>query len=230
MSARSSRASCCRTSCATISPDRHPRRLRARRVRHLHRAARRRDRALLPHARRAGGRRRDPHRRGPRHGRGSCTRSRRRSGRSRGCSAASARPGCCCSALELLEAKSQPSRDDIGEGIAGNLCRCTGYQYIIDAVERAAELDDARQGGRGMTTEPHPAEPAAREAGARHPLDRQDHQAGRGPAPAGRPRRYIADMALPGMLHAAVLRSPHAHARIGASTPAEARRRPASSR
>jgi carbon-monoxide dehydrogenase small subunit len=31
-----------------------------------------------------------------------------------------------------------PSRDELREALAGNLCRCTGYQKIIDAVERAA--------------------------------------------------------------------------------------------
>jgi carbon-monoxide dehydrogenase small subunit len=49
-------------------------------------------------------------------------------------------PAMLLSALELLEAKPQPSRDDIVEAIGGNLCRCTGYQNIIAAVERAAEL------------------------------------------------------------------------------------------
>jgi carbon-monoxide dehydrogenase small subunit len=49
-------------------------------------------------------------------------------------------PAMLLSALELLEAKPQPSRADIVEAIGGNLCRCTGYQNIIAAIERAAEL------------------------------------------------------------------------------------------
>ena len=49
-------------------------------------------------------------------------------------------PAMLLSAVELLEAKSQPSREDIVEAIGGNLCRCTGYQNIIAAVERGAEL------------------------------------------------------------------------------------------
>src|SRR5512145_2096902 len=49
-------------------------------------------------------------------------------------------PAMLMSALELLEANPRPSRDDIVEAIGGNLCRCTGYQNIIAAVERAAEL------------------------------------------------------------------------------------------
>jgi aerobic carbon-monoxide dehydrogenase small subunit len=49
-------------------------------------------------------------------------------------------PAMLMSAVELLEANPRPSRDDIVEAIGGNLCRCTGYQNIIAAVERAAEL------------------------------------------------------------------------------------------
>ena len=43
-------------------------------------------------------------------------------------------------AVELLRANPNPDRDAIVEAIGGNLCRCTGYQNIIAAVERAAEL------------------------------------------------------------------------------------------
>jgi carbon-monoxide dehydrogenase small subunit len=43
----------------------------------------------------------------------------------------------------LLDANQAPSRADIREGIAGNLCRCTGYQKIIDGIERAAALERA---------------------------------------------------------------------------------------
>ena len=46
-------------------------------------------------------------------------------------------------AVELLRANPNPDRDAIVEAIGGNLCRCTGYQNIIAAVERAAELQRA---------------------------------------------------------------------------------------
>jgi carbon-monoxide dehydrogenase small subunit len=49
-------------------------------------------------------------------------------------------PAMLLSAVELLEAKPRPSREDIVEAIGGNLCRCTGYQNIIAAVAHAAEL------------------------------------------------------------------------------------------
>ena len=47
-------------------------------------------------------------------------------------------PGILLSAKSLLEENPDPSRDAIREALAGNLCRCTGYTKILDAVELAA--------------------------------------------------------------------------------------------
>jgi len=47
-------------------------------------------------------------------------------------------PGMVLSAAALLVDTPDPSREEIREGLSGNLCRCTGYQKIIDAVEEAA--------------------------------------------------------------------------------------------
>lgn len=47
-------------------------------------------------------------------------------------------PGMLMTAKALLEAEPDPSRERIREAISGNLCRCTGYQQIVDAIERAA--------------------------------------------------------------------------------------------
>ena len=47
-------------------------------------------------------------------------------------------PGILCSAAALLARNPAPSRDEIRESLAGNLCRCTGYAKIYDAVEAAA--------------------------------------------------------------------------------------------
>ncbi len=47
-------------------------------------------------------------------------------------------PGILLSAKSLLETNARPSRDDIREALAGNLCRCTGYAKILEAVELAA--------------------------------------------------------------------------------------------
>jgi aerobic-type carbon monoxide dehydrogenase small subunit (CoxS/CutS family) len=48
-------------------------------------------------------------------------------------------PGMLISAAALIAADPEPSEDAIREALAGNLCRCTGYQPIIRAVQRAAE-------------------------------------------------------------------------------------------
>lgn len=47
-------------------------------------------------------------------------------------------PGMEMAATALLRDNDNPSRDAIREGLSGNLCRCTGYVKIVDAVERAA--------------------------------------------------------------------------------------------
>jgi carbon-monoxide dehydrogenase small subunit len=41
-------------------------------------------------------------------------------------------------AEELLQKNPAPSREEIREFISGNYCRCTGYQAIVDAIERVA--------------------------------------------------------------------------------------------
>lgn len=48
-------------------------------------------------------------------------------------------PGILLSSMSLLAGNSRPTRDEIREALAGNLCRCTGYTKIIDAIELAAE-------------------------------------------------------------------------------------------
>lgn len=47
-------------------------------------------------------------------------------------------PGILCSAAGLLARNPRPSRQEIREALAGNLCRCTGYTKIYEAVEAAA--------------------------------------------------------------------------------------------
>jgi len=48
-------------------------------------------------------------------------------------------PGFIMSAKALLDENQHPSRDEIKEAIAGNLCRCTGYVKIIEAIESVAD-------------------------------------------------------------------------------------------
>jgi carbon-monoxide dehydrogenase small subunit len=54
-------------------------------------------------------------------------------------------PGFLTTIAAYLESVPDPSEDDAREAIAGNLCRCTGYQNIVAAVLRAAELRRGRE-------------------------------------------------------------------------------------
>lgn len=57
-------------------------------------------------------------------------------------------PGMILNAVNLLRRNPSPTRTEIREGISGNLCRCTGYQKIVDAVEAAA--CKMKQGDEGL--------------------------------------------------------------------------------
>jgi carbon-monoxide dehydrogenase small subunit len=47
-------------------------------------------------------------------------------------------PGMVLSAIALIEENPSPSEDDIRHAISGNLCRCTGYQFIVESIQAAA--------------------------------------------------------------------------------------------
>ena len=47
-------------------------------------------------------------------------------------------PGMILSTVDLLKQNPDPDREEIRKGLSGNLCRCTGYQKIVDAVEAGA--------------------------------------------------------------------------------------------
>lgn len=49
-------------------------------------------------------------------------------------------PGMVLAAISLLERNPQPTEEDIRNGLAGNLCRCTGYMKIFDSVLKAVQL------------------------------------------------------------------------------------------
>jgi len=53
-------------------------------------------------------------------------------------------PGIIMAAAQLLKKKPRPSLDEIKEGLAGNLCRCTGYTQICEAVAAAANRGNAK--------------------------------------------------------------------------------------
>lgn len=65
-------------------------------------------------------------------------------------------PGMMLAANDLLERNPDPSEEEIREAIEGNLCRCTGYQNIVNAVEFAADE---------MSVEAQPTEATAADGG-----------------------------------------------------------------
>jgi aerobic carbon-monoxide dehydrogenase small subunit len=58
-------------------------------------------------------------------------------------------PGMIMAAADLLRTNPRPSEDEIREGLEGNLCRCTGYQNIVRAVQRAANAGAGEQAQTG---------------------------------------------------------------------------------
>ena len=54
-------------------------------------------------------------------------------------------PGIVITVLELLERHPEPTREQVKRWLGGNLCRCTGYVKIVEAVEEAARLLSAEQ-------------------------------------------------------------------------------------
>jgi len=55
-------------------------------------------------------------------------------------------PGMILSAHQLLQRNPKPTESEIRHAIDGNLCRCTGYQHIVDAVQRAAKKSVKKAG------------------------------------------------------------------------------------
>ena len=107
-------------------------------------------------------------------------------------------PGIALHATWLLDRQPSPTRADIARAIDVHLCRCTGYRKIIDAIELMAAV---RRG------EPWP-EPSPR-AGVGARLTRYQAEA----LSLG-DRPYVADLVRPGLLHGALVLSPHARARV----------------
>lgn len=111
-------------------------------------------------------------------------------------------PGMVMAATSTLRRNPAAGLDEIKEGLGGNICRCTGYQKIIDAVVLAR---DVLNGSKPEWTLDE--ESAANFMG--HRTRRLD-----APAKVTGAIKYAADMWMANMLHMQVLRSPHPHARI----------------
>ncbi len=110
-------------------------------------------------------------------------------------------PGMIMKTATLLQNKPKPTRDEIVKGLSKNLCRCTGYTKILEAVEYAAELINNDRDGvtQGVVD-------GAAVGGNVARLD--------SPATVTGDAIYAADMQKEGMLHARLLRSTQHHARI----------------
>jgi putative selenate reductase molybdopterin-binding subunit len=99
-----------------------------------------------------------------------------------------------CTAGMILTCASlnQAQRQDLGAALKGNICRCTGYRAIEDALHNKNNVEDAAAGTAFGRSLPAPAGP----------------QVVRGAA------RYTFDVAMESLLHIKILRSPHPHAKI----------------
>ena len=115
-------------------------------------------------------------------------------------------PGMVLASAMIVEENQQPSREDVLWALSGNLCRCTGYTKIVDAVLSAAEK--RRHSGETPLTSKGPEEqPAQKVVGTRvRRIDARPKVTGEA--------QYAADIRLPGTLAGATLYSPHPHARI----------------
>jgi CO/xanthine dehydrogenase Mo-binding subunit len=125
-------------------------------------------------------------------------------------------PGMVMAATAALRANPFASREEIKERLGGNICRCTGYQKIFDAVELARDIYNGHKPASALDEE-EPADGAFIGANVRR-LD--------APSKVTGSLRYAGDMVMPHMLHMQVLRSPHAHARIVSIDTSEAERMP----
>jgi putative selenate reductase molybdopterin-binding subunit len=101
--------------------------------------------------------------------------------------------GFCTSGMIVTCASlNQAQRADLGASLKGNLCRCTGYRAIEDALDGKSNVQDAEPGTAFGRSLPAPA----------------------GPQVVTGKARYTFDVAMDGLLHIKMLRSPHPHARI----------------
>ena len=127
-------------------------------------------------------------------------------------------PGIVMRAASLLD--GPPDRDRIAKGLAGHLCRCTGYSRIVDAVASAAEAWQEKK-----PVEHRPRRPDF--FGEGHGLERTSRSNGTDGVGGSSPRYrgdehalghkpYVADMKLDGMLHGALVLAEHPRAKVEA--------------
>jgi len=109
-------------------------------------------------------------------------------------------PGMILTAKALLDKNPSPTEQEVRQAISGNLCRCTGYTKVVESVMSATEK---------QAPSPQEEEGRCRFSVVGKRTIRPDA------VPKARGEtKFSADLYLPGMLHAKVVRSPYAHARI----------------
>ena len=113
-------------------------------------------------------------------------------------------PGMVMAATAALRTNPFADREEIKERLGGNICRCTGYQKIFDAVELARDVQNGTLPAAALLEgETEGGDFIGKNV---RRIDTPSKVSGR--------LKYAGDMTMPGMLHVQVLRSPHAHARI----------------
>jgi CO/xanthine dehydrogenase Mo-binding subunit/aerobic-type carbon monoxide dehydrogenase small subunit (CoxS/CutS family) len=113
-------------------------------------------------------------------------------------------PGMVMAATAALRTNAFADREEIKERLGGNICRCTGYQKIFDAVELARDVQNGTLPAAALLED---------EAESGDFIGKNVRRIDTPSKVSGR-LKYAGDMTMPGMLHVQVLRSPHAHARI----------------
>lgn len=108
-------------------------------------------------------------------------------------------PGMVLSAKSLLDVNLTPSREDVKKAIKGNLCRCTGYIKIENAILMAADFFRENKPVPEEKSSAHMSEPF-------HRVDTKEKVLGTG--------IFVDDIVVPGMIYAKALRSKYPRARI----------------
>jgi len=112
-------------------------------------------------------------------------------------------PGMVMAATSALRENPDADHEEIKERIGGNICRCTGYQKIVEAIELARDVMNETLPTSALNEDPD------MEQFIGSNVRRID-----APGKVTGALRYAGDMTMPNMLHMQVLRSPRAHARI----------------
>jgi xanthine dehydrogenase molybdenum-binding subunit len=118
-------------------------------------------------------------------------------------------PGMVMAGEALLARNPSPTHEEIRQTISSNLCRCTGYQQIIDAIDETA----TRRAQKRTYPFPSPWMQGIYSKRNLHFVGKPSHAVDGLEKVTGR-AKYVGDIHLPGMLYARVLRSPIPHARI----------------